>query len=270
MYECQERDRNGPHVSCVKKIFILAKLDHYVEGLIHVVSTLKTNSVVACVEPGNDCWEKYTQQRPDVMLIHHLSVMQPMQTFFERFKGEYENIKILVFGHHMDDKFIFDVIRSGGHGYVTESMSGSQLLDAIDGICTGELWVERRILTEFVRNSVELQVKVKEIIKHKIEEFGNRLTSREIEVFQFILNGCSTKEISDELALSQQSVKVYLGRIFKKLNVNNRAQLLLVAFEEVSPISDFILLFRTVLGKRSLDKSSPPKINGLAGHSDDD
>ena len=255
MYECQERDRNDPHAGYVKKIFILAKMDHYVEGLIHIISTLKTNSVVACVEPGNDCFEKYTQLLPDVVLIHHLSIPYPMQAFFERFKVQYNNVKILVFGHRMDNTFLFDVIRSGAHGYVTESMTGGQLLSAIETVCADQLWAERRILSEFVRDSVELQVRIKEIIKGKIMGLGDRLTSREVDVFRFILNGFSTKEISDELALSQQSVKVYLGRIFKKFKVNNRAQLLLAAFEEISPVCDLIQLFRTVLDKRIVDKS---------------
>lgn len=237
-----------------KKIFILAKLDHYVEGLIHVLSESKSNTVIACSDLDDECLEKYSEHQPDVLFIHNLSLDHPIARFLEKFKVECRNVKILIFGHHMENSSLINVVQSGAHGYITEGMSADQLFKAISCVCAGELWVERHILTELVRNSVELDLKIKEMITKKIEVFGRRLARREIDVFQLILKGLTTKEMSDELSLSQQSVKVYLGRIFKKLKVTNRAQLLLVAFEDICPVSNILLLFRSSLDGKNMDK----------------
>lgn len=114
--------------------------------------------------------------------------------------------------------------------------------------------------TEFARSAVELEVMIETIIQRKIELLGKTLSRREVEVFQLVLKGLSTKDIADELALPQQSVKLYLGRVFMKFDVTNRAQLILMAFEQVCPVSNMIRLFRKTLAKRRVQQGRPPLI----------
>jgi DNA-binding NarL/FixJ family response regulator len=131
---------------------------------------------------------------------------------------------------------------------------------ALRSVRAGEIWAERAVLSEFARSAVELEEMIEAIIQRKIESLGSTLSRREVDVFQLVLKGLSTKEIADELCLSQQSVKLYLGRVFKKFDVTNRAQLILMAFEQVCPVSNMIRLFRMTLDKRLLRQGLAPCI----------
>ena len=75
----------------------------------------------------------------------------------------------------------------------------------------------------------------------------------------------ATKEIADEMRLSQQSIKLYFGRIFRKFDVTNRSQLILLAFEKVCPVSNMIKLFRITLDKSRLSHGGLPIITDPLG-----
>ena len=57
------------------------------------------------------------------------------------------------------------------------------------------------------------------------------------EVLERVLDGMSNKEIAGQLFLSEQGVKMHLGRLFRKFGVANRAQLILIAFRRVCPFN---------------------------------
>jgi DNA-binding NarL/FixJ family response regulator len=244
----------------VNRVFVLAEVDHYVEGLTHVISADANNVITACVKPGDNCWNRFLEVRPDILLVHHRAVAQNPVPFFARFKQGVSGVRILVFGHELEPAFLHRIIRAGADGYINENMSGEQVRRALHSVRVGEIWAERAVLSEFARSAVELEEMIEAIIQRKIEGLGNALSRREVDVFQLVLKGLSTKEIADELALSQQSVKLYLGRIFKKFEVTNRAQLILMAFEQVCPVSNMIRLFRMTLDKRLLRQGKAPLI----------
>lgn len=243
-----------------QRIFILAEVDHYVEGLSHIISADASNLVIACVRPGDNCWNRFLEARPDILLIHRRAVAQAAAPFFARFKQAVPGVRILVFGHELERVFLNRIIRTGADGYINENMSGEQVRRALHSVRAGEIWAERAVLSEFARSAVELEEMIESIILRKVEKLGETLSRREIDVFQLVLKGLSTKEIADELALSQQSVKLYLGRVFKKFDVSNRAQLILMAFEQVCPVSNMIRLFRMTLDKRRLHQGKAPYI----------
>lgn len=242
------------------RIFVLADIDHYVEGLLHVITYEPTNIISACVKPGDGCWEKFLACRPDILLVHYRNVTVPYGNYFQRFKEAAPDTRIMVFGHGMERNFLHRIIRAGADGYINEKMSGERVREAMCCVRSGQVWAERCIMSEFVRSAVKVEEVIGSIIQNKIQGLGTTLSRREIDVFQLVLQGLSTKEIADELSLSQQSVKLYLGRIFKKFDVNNRAQLILLAFEKVCPVSNMIRLFRVTLDKCRIKQGKPPFI----------
>jgi DNA-binding NarL/FixJ family response regulator len=244
----------------LNRIFILAETDFYLEGMIHVIGRDPWNRIAACVKPGDNCWNHFIGTPTDVLMVHRSVVTAPMGAFFARFKSAAPQVRILVFGQGMDDDYLYRLIRSGADGYVRENLSGDQLLTSLRVVRSGQIWAERHILARFVRGVVELEDVIESIIQGKIESLGQSLTRRESQVFQLVLKGLSTKEISDELFLSQQSVKLYLGKIFQKFDVTNRSQLILMAFERVCPVSNMIRLFRMTLDKNRIKNGKSPVI----------
>jgi DNA-binding NarL/FixJ family response regulator len=237
------------------RVFVLANPDFYLEGLLAVLARSADSEVVACVKPGEGCWDAFTSQPVDVLLVHRQAV-QNAPDGFSRFLQHAPNLKIIVFGHDMPDEFLLMIVRSGAVGYINEKMSGDHLLKAIHTVLEGELWVERRILQRLILRVVEIEG----IINQAIEQIRSMLTRREAEVFRHVLDGLSTKEIAGNLNLSEQSVKLHLRNIFKKFDVSNKQQLILLTFQKVCPVPDVLRLFRIVMDRNRIEQGKPPLI----------
>lgn len=233
-------------------IFILANPGIYVDGLRHILSESKDNQVVACVAPGDSCWQKFCHLHADILLVHEQAIVKPVNDFFQRFIQQAPNIRILVFGSNLDDASVFSMLKTGIHGYIDETTTAPDLLKAILHVRAEQLWLRRPLLTELAKHALNMEKLIEDMIREKIVELGGTLSKKEMQVFQQVLEGLSTKEIADVLHMSEQSVKLYLGRIFKKFNVTNRSQLILLAFQKVCPVSNMIRLIRMTFDKQRL------------------
>lgn len=237
------------------RVFVLGNPDFYLEGLLAVLSRSLDSEVVACVKPGDGCWDTFLTRPADVLLIHRQAV-QDAPDGLSHFLQHAPNLKIIVFGHDMSDEFLLKIVRSGAAGYINEKMSGDHLIKAIRTVLDGELWVERRILQRLILRVVELEA----IINQAIELIRSVLTKRESEIYRHVLGGLSTKEIAGEMNFSEQSVKLHLGNIFKKFDVSNKQQLILLTFQKVCPVSNVLRLFRIVMDRHQLSSGKPALI----------
>ncbi|MHB8534033.1 MAG: response regulator transcription factor [Sulfuricaulis sp.] len=241
-------------------IFVAAKPDFSVEGLLRILADSGENRIVACVEPDESCWEKLRSTRPHILFLHHKAVISPKLEFFVRIKNTVPGIKILVFGHGMDDIFLIDIIRAGASGYINENMNSQDVLEAVRQIKKGRLWVEHRILETLAHGAVNMDSMFENSIRERVDTVGRMLTKREAEIFQFVLDGLATKKIAEQAHLSEQSIKLHLGRIFKKFQVTNRSQLILYLFSRICPVSNIFRLIRAMLDKRRIEKGQTPLI----------
>lgn len=240
----------------IVRVFVIANTDFYLEGLLTMLSRSSGNEVVGCVKPGtDDCWNKFTSTPSDVLLIHKQAIKEPFECF-PRFRQHSPTLKIIVFGHDMSDNFLLKAVRAGADGYINEKMSGDHMLAAIRKVAEGELWVERRLLERLTFRIIELE----ELFNHKIEAIRNVLTRREAQIYRCVLEGLSTKEIAGEINLSEQSIKLHLRNIFKKFDVTNKHQLILLTFQKVCPVPNVLRLFRIVMDKPRLANGESPLI----------
>lgn len=237
------------------RVFVLANPDFYLEGLLTVLERSPDNEVVACAKPGDDCWNAFIAHTVDVVLIHRQAILDLPDRVSQLLQYA-PGVKIIVFGHDMSDEFLLKIVRSGAAGYINEKMSGEHLLKAIRTVLDGELWVERRILQRLILRVVELEG----IINQAIELIRSVLTKREAEIYRHVLGGLSTKEIAGEMNLSEQSVKLHLSNIFKKFDVSNKQQLILLTFQKVCPVANVLRLFRIVMDRHQLSSGKPALI----------
>lgn len=241
-------------------IFVASKHDFSVEGMLRILTDSVENKIVACVEPGETCWEKLHTSQPDILLLHHQAVMSPLREFFARIRTMAPGVGIIVFGQTMDDAFLLETIRAGVSGYINENMNSVDLLDAIREVKNGRLWVERRILEALALAAIDMERTLENSILDRINELYKFLTKRETAVFKLVLDGMATKEIAKEMHLSEQSIKLHLGQIFKKFQVPNRSQLILSTFSRICPVSNVYRLIRMTVDKRRIEKGQPPLI----------
>ncbi len=114
---------------------------------------------------------------------------------------------------------VFAVIRAGARGYVTKSISGEELADAINRVCEGDAVFSPR-LAGFALDAFQ-----GEIPEAEIDPELDQLTLREREVLQLIARGYLYKEIAMRLGISPKTVEAHVSAVLRKLQLSSRHEL---------------------------------------------
>jgi len=248
------------------KIFLIANQAIYVDGLIRVISDHKNHKVIACVQPSDSCADRFAKNPADILLVEQSVIEKQLEHYqaeelFSNFLDKFPDLKIIIFGHDMPEPFVRTLVGAGARGFIDTSSTHDVLNVAIDEVYNGGYWIGRKALDQLIQNAVEMENIVEQGIRNKIESVQDTLTKRESDVLRCVLDGMATKNIAYELCISEQSVKLYLSRMFKKFEVSNRSQLILMAFQRVCPANNMIQLFRRSLDKHRIRKGDKPLID---------
>jgi len=133
-------------------------------------------------------------------------------------KAIYPELLVMVFSMHDETFYAERALRAGARGYLMKEAGSEKMLEAIHKVLGGEIAVSARIAAKILdtfsghrpRNS-----------NSPIEQ----LTDREFDVYQLLGQGKTTKEIADQLHLSQKTVAVHRGHIKEKLGINSATEL---------------------------------------------
>jgi DNA-binding NarL/FixJ family response regulator len=126
---------------------------------------------------------------------------------------------ILVISMHDESLYAERVLRAGGRGYVMKQEGGKKIMQAIRKVLDGQIHVSEKIAA-----------KILDLFSGRRPQAENspleRLTDRELEVFQLIGKALSTKEIASRLHISGKTVEVHKGHIKEKLTMKNTRELI--------------------------------------------
>ena len=114
---------------------------------------------------------------------------------------------------------VIGTIRGGARGYVTKSITGAALIDAIERVAGGDAVFSPR-LAGFVLDAFAGTIEVA-----AVDEDLDRLTEREREVMRLIARGYSYKEVAGELFISIKTVETHMGSVLRKLQLSSRHEL---------------------------------------------
>jgi len=114
-------------------------------------------------------------------------------------------------------------VQNGARGIVGKDRSPDTLFKAIQKVHEGEVWIERRMVAEFVANAAAGAGGYRARI--------DSLTRREREVVRLVAEGLKNKQIAERLSVADVTVRHHLTSIFAKLDVADRLSLLVFAFK---------------------------------------
>jgi DNA-binding NarL/FixJ family response regulator len=124
------------------------------------------------------------------------------------------------------DEYVYDALRAGASGFLLKDVPAEQLVDGLRVVASGEALlapsVTRRLIQEFSRTPPS---------QRELPPTLEDLTPRELEVFKLLARGMSNAEIATELVVSDTTVKTHVARILMKLDVRDRVQAVVLAYE---------------------------------------
>ena len=137
--------------------------------------------------------------------------------------------KVLILTTFDLDEYVFAGLKAGASGFLLKDAPPAELLTAIRTVASGEAVLAptatRRLIDQFVSLLPD------PARQHDRDVLLGKLTDREQTVFARLAAGRSNREIADELHLSEGTVKVHVGRILAKLDLRDRVQAVVLAYE---------------------------------------
>ena len=123
-------------------------------------------------------------------------------------------------------------IAAGAKGYYSKGLSGSLLKKAVRVVANGELWISRQHVSALIEELIKLnnrqQSGLRLDLAHECEQTSvctKELTQRQSEIVRLVATGMPNKLISEELHISDRTVKAHLTEIFRRLGVTGRTEL---------------------------------------------
>jgi two-component system NarL family response regulator len=212
--------------------------DHplFLEGLQNLLRT-RAIDVVGTAQDGLEALAKTRQLRPDVVLMDiHMPRCNGLEAT-RLIKQEMPDIQIVMLTMSADDQHLFEAIKSGATGYLLKSLDADQFFELLLGLARGEAPMTRdlaaKILTEFAQQARQSTSSTTNSAispnSATSDESPDRISERQIEVLQRIVQGQTNQEIADELFITERTVKYHIREILQKLHLRNRAQIVAYA-----------------------------------------
>ncbi|MFX4272321.1 response regulator [Propionibacteriaceae bacterium Y1700] len=159
------------------------------------------------------------EQRPDVVLLDvHLPGGGGVEVLKQTLARD-PDAKFLAVSVSDAAEDVIGVIRAGARGYVTKSINGKELIDAIRRVADGDAVFSPR-LAGFVLDAFSGSIDIS-----SVDEDLDRLSNREREVLRLIARGYAYKEVAKELFISIKTVETHVSSVLRKLQLSNRHQL---------------------------------------------
>ena len=183
--------------------------------------------VVAESADGRAGVEKALELRPDVIVM---DIVMPEMNGIEATLAilkEWPEAQILILTSYLDNEKIYPVLDAGAKGYMLKTSSADEILQAIRKVAKGEIAIETEVSkkVQFHRNHIELH---------------EDLTARERDILGLLAKGYENQRIADELYISLKTVKTHVSNILSKLEVSDRTQAVVYAFQHhLVPQEDF-------------------------------
>ena len=198
------------------------------EGFAAVLTAQPGLVVVGQAADGADAVRQAGQLRPDVVLMDvRMPVLDGLQATRQILApGHPDRPRVLMLTTFDLDDYVYEALRAGASGFLLKDATAAELVHAVRVVAAGDALlapsVTRRLIADFAS-----QPRADAPVPRSL----TALTQRETEVLRLIARGLSNAEISDTLVIAEQTTKTHIGRILAKLDLRDRAQAVVVAYE---------------------------------------
>lgn len=177
--------------------------------------------VIAEAENGLQGYNKAMNLRPDIILMDLvMDVMDGIEAT-QKIMTEWPAAKIIIVTSFLDDEKVYPAIEAGASSYILKTSSAKEIADAIRSTYAGDNVIVPEVTDKILARDAKAN-------QHHLHD---DLTSRELEVLLLIAKGYSNQEIADELFITLKTVKTHVSNILSKLEVVDRTQATIYAFQ---------------------------------------
>jgi two-component system response regulator DegU len=195
------------------------------EGLRKILEMNEAIEVVDEAGDGQGAINIARRLKPDVILM---DINMPGTNGIEAtrvIKRELPGVGIIALTIHEEEEYVLELVRAGVSGYVLKDINPAKLIETIKTVAQGHSIIDPSITSKIFGEISRLGK------YRRSREDWETLTDREMDVLKLMAQGCSNKEIANNLSISEKTVKNHITNIFRKLEVDDRTQAVLFAIK---------------------------------------
>lgn len=177
-----------------------------------------------CGESDNirDAMRLIHETKPDVAIVDITLRGSSGLELLKDIKAQGLQVNVLVLSMHDEELYAERALRAGAKGYITKNEASTEVIKAIRCVMKGEVYASKQMTARLLERMTHRRASP--------ELTGiETLADRELEVFQLLGRGKSTREIAQALNLGESTVETYRARIKEKLQLRSAAELYLRA-----------------------------------------
>ena len=178
--------------------------------------------IVGKATDGHDAVRKIQKLRPDVAVLDvELAGLNGIEASL-KIAGLSPSTAIVMLATTASPEFIFRALRAGARGYLSREASGLELVNAVRTVREGKRYLSPRITASLIGDYIS---------ERRSPTPFESLTSRERNILQLVVEGNSSTQVADILALSPKTVDTYRSRIKQKLGIHDLPALVKFAIQ---------------------------------------
>ncbi|MBI4894008.1 MAG: response regulator transcription factor [Acidobacteria bacterium] len=197
------------------------------DGIAAVCESSGRYRVVAATACGEEAWNLIVSHAPDLALIDfqspRLHSLEIAKRLAEPLAGPRAyKTRCVILTSRTDRKTVIEVLRAGSQGFFVKSGTGKQLLDCLDQVLDGGIYVSPNVNVQSIFTPDG---------RAAADPLGS-LSAREYQVFSLLVDGVRAKEIAGRLQVSPKTVDTYRANLMKKLNIHDVPGLVKFAIQQ--------------------------------------
>jgi DNA-binding NarL/FixJ family response regulator len=202
------------------KARVLVVDDHPVvrHGLIQLIDSENDLEVCGQAASAQEALEVMSNSNPDLVIIDISLEGTNGIELIKQIKGQYEGMKMLVSSMHDESLYAERALRAGAMGYINKDTATEKVVTAVRQILRGKIYLSDEMSDRMLHG---LSQRDGDAEQSPIQ----RLSNRELEVFELIGRGVTTREIAERLNLSIKTVETHRENIKRKLNLEKSSEL---------------------------------------------
>jgi len=189
------------------------------QGLTELVGNEPDLEVCGEAEDGHAALAAITKSRPDIAVVDISLKGYNGIELIKDIKIQSPQVQVLVLSMHDESLYAERVLRAGARGYVTKEEAPQTVLMAIRRILSGDIYLSEKMSSKMISKIVEGE---RGVGVSPVE----RLSDRELQIFELIGQGMTTRQIAEELHLSVKTIESHRENIKRKLKLTSAIELL--------------------------------------------
>ena len=215
---------SGISETCAHKHSVFIVDDHPLvrEGLTNLINGQSDLTVCGEAKNSGEAIDGIAEERPDVAIIDISLTNESGLELIKNLVKQFPQVAVVVLSMHDEALYAERALRAGARGYVMKHETSKSVLASIRRVLGGDIYVSERIVN---RMALRLSSARRPLASSPVE----RLSDRELEIFQLLGQGRTPSEIARDLNLSLKTVQAYCARAKEKFGVTSLTELLRAA-----------------------------------------